>query len=120
MGIHTKKQWIATLDGRTRHSHRILDGETIDNDKKFSNGCEYPGDPNGPANEIYNCRCTLIASIKGFERNASSMALRRNAKLGTMSYDEWKKEHGVSQDILYQEKRNEAMRRSAVNEYRRK
>lgn len=54
-GIKLKKQWIATLDGRTRHSHAALDGATVDRDKKFDNGCMYPGDPNGPAAEVYNC-----------------------------------------------------------------
>ena len=55
MGIKLKKRWIATLDGRTRHSHAMLDGEQIDQDKKFSNGCRFPGDPQGRPEEIYNC-----------------------------------------------------------------
>ena len=55
MGIKLKKEWLATLDGRTRHSHAMLDGEQVDNEKKFSNGCMFPGDPNGPASEVYNC-----------------------------------------------------------------
>lgn len=55
MGIKLKKQWMATLDNRTRHSHRLLDGETRDVDDTFSNGCEYPGDPKGDPAEVYNC-----------------------------------------------------------------
>ena len=55
MGIKMMQTWVATLDGRTRHSHRMLDGETIDVDGVFSNGCRYPGDPNGAPEEIYNC-----------------------------------------------------------------
>lgn len=55
MGIKCRKQWMATLDGRTRHSHAMLDGEIVDNDKKFSNGCRFPGDPQGRPEEIYNC-----------------------------------------------------------------
>ena len=55
MGIKVRKEWLATLDGRTRHSHAMLDGEQVDNEKKFSNGCMFPGDPNGPAAEVYNC-----------------------------------------------------------------
>lgn len=65
MGIKLKKEWLATLDGRTRHSHAVLDGERVENDKKFSNGCMFPGDPNGPPGEVYNCRCTLIADVDG-------------------------------------------------------
>lgn len=55
MGIKVRKEWMATLDGRTRHSHAMLDGEQVDNEKKFSNGCMFPGDQNGPAAEVYNC-----------------------------------------------------------------
>lgn len=95
MGIEMEQEWLATLDGRTRHSHRQMDGERIPvaKDKwhpaKFSNGCRYPGDPQGPAWEIYNCRCTLVAAIKGIDQSDAP----RNSKLGSMSYDEWKNAH---------------------------
>lgn len=113
-GINTKKQWIATLDGRTRHSHRLLDGEKSDVGKKFSNGCEYPGDPNGSAGEIYNCRCTLIADIEGYENDLSG---RRDEKLGGMSYEEWKKAEPTFQDILHQEKLGNAIAQQYRDEY---
>jgi SPP1 gp7 family putative phage head morphogenesis protein len=54
-GVKMQKEWLATLDGRTRHSHAALDGEHVDTDKKFSNGCRFPGDPQGPPTEVYNC-----------------------------------------------------------------
>lgn len=85
MGIDVKARWMATLDSRTRSSHRALDGEATGDDGRFSNGLRYPGDPTGPAAEVWNCRCTLVASIPGHdafgERNAS--------KLET-SYEDWK------------------------------
>ena len=95
MGIDLEQEWLATLDGRTRHSHRQLDGEKIAvaKDKwhpaKFSNGCRYPGDPLGPPWEIYNCRCTLVAAVKGVDQSNAP----RNSKLGGMSYEEWKNGH---------------------------
>ena len=55
MGIKVRKQWLATLDERTRSSHRALDGESVDVDDTFSNGLRYPGDPSGPGSEVYNC-----------------------------------------------------------------
>lgn len=55
MGIKVRKQWLATLDERTRSSHRELDGESVDVDDTFSNGLRYPGDPAGPGSEVYNC-----------------------------------------------------------------
>ena len=118
MGIETNKQWIATLDGRTRHTHRAIDGEVVGPNEVFSNGCEYPGDPSGDPAEIYNCRCTLIASIKGFERDASDLSNRRSDKLGDMTYDEWKKAKATSQDIMHGEKVGNAMRKAEIDKYR--
>lgn len=118
MGIKTRKQWMATLDGRTRHSHRMLDGEIQDVDKEFSNKCKFPGDPNGRPEEVYNCRCTLIAALKGHERDLSDTSLRYNEKLGDMSYEEWKKAKPVSQSILHQKKVSEAIKGAYVDDYK--
>lgn len=90
MGIEMEQQWVATLDGRTRHSHRQLDGEKIPVGGTFSNGCRFPGDPNGSPSEVYNCRCTLISQIKGLEHDLSGRSL---AKLDGKSYEEWKQGH---------------------------
>lgn len=57
-GADVLKQWDASLDGRTRDSHRQVDGEIRELDEKFSNGLRFPGDPNGGAAEVVNCRCT--------------------------------------------------------------
>ena len=94
MGIKLKKEWLATLDGRTRHSHAMLDGEKIDQDKKFSNGCRFPGDPQGQPSEIYNCRCTLIAVLDDVDtsdaqRRARNAATGQNEVISDMTYSEW-------------------------------
>ena len=60
MGIEVMKTWVATLDSRTRHTHRMIDGETVDVDEPFSNGLMFPADPDGDPEEVYNCRCTLV------------------------------------------------------------
>lgn len=94
MGIKLKKRWLATLDARTRHSHAMLDGEQVAQDKKFSNGCRFPGDPQGPPWEIYNCRCTLIAAVEGVD-TSTAQRRARNADTGqtevisNMTYAEW-------------------------------
>lgn len=54
-GIILAKEWISTNDNRTRHSHAVLDGAIVDQDKKFDNGLMYPGDPSGRPEEVYNC-----------------------------------------------------------------
>lgn len=68
-GIILAKEWISTNDSRTRHSHAVLDGAIVDQDKKFDNGLMYPGDPSGRPEEVYNCRCTLVAKVNGFKKS---------------------------------------------------
>lgn len=91
MGIHLQKEWLATLDSRTRHSHRRLDGERRDPDDEFSNGCRYPGDPRGKPAEVYNCRCTLITHVLDSPQDD---ALRRDryGLLPDMTYAQWEKQ----------------------------
>ena len=88
MGIQLKKEWLATLDARTRHSHAMLDGEQVAQDKKFSNGCRFPGDPQGPPWEIYNCRCTLIAAVDGVD-TSDGMRRTRDGLISDMTYAQW-------------------------------
>ena len=93
MGIDTEKQWLATMDNRTRHEHAVLDGQHVPVDENFKVGVyeiEYPGDPSADPEMVYNCRCTMICRIKGFEKDFTD---RQNPALGDMTYDEWKAEH---------------------------
>lgn len=87
MGIQCEKQWMAALDSRTRESHRKLDGKHVPPDEKFDNGCRFPGDPEAPAAEVYNCRCTLVAYIPGH----NVMEGREQQRVGSLSYEEWKR-----------------------------
>ena len=88
MGINLRQKWVATLDGRTRHAHRLLDGQMVDIGEKFEvDGyeLEYPGDPSAPGYLIYNCRCTVVSVDKFHDPNAP-----RASKLGDLSYEDWK------------------------------
>ena len=76
-GIILQKEWLATNDGRTRHSHAVLDGAIVDQDKKFENGLMYPGDPSGRPEEVYNCRCTLVAKVNGFKKAQVQKAMEQ-------------------------------------------
>lgn len=94
MGIRLKKEWLATLDARTRHSHAMLDGEQVAQDKKFSNGCRFPGDPQGPPWEIYNCRCTMVAAVDDIDtsdamRRARDPETGKSVLIKNMTYQEW-------------------------------
>lgn len=91
MGINIKNMWRATLDMRTRHEHRLLDGQVAKVGKPFKvDGYEikFPGDPSAPAHLVYNCRCTLEARIDGLTPTAEKT--RSTAKLAGMSYEDWK------------------------------
>lgn len=91
MGIKVQKKWMATLDDRTRVEHRHLDGMVVPNNEVFEvDGYEimYPGDPDAEPEMIYNCRCTLVAEIEGYQYQDE----RNDSKLGDMTYEEWKHE----------------------------
>ncbi len=45
------KIWTAVMDERTRPEHADMDGEEVALDAPFSNGLQYPSEP--------NCRCTI-------------------------------------------------------------
>ena len=60
-----KKEWISTLDDRTRETHLMMDGKVVNIDETFeveniNGGVDnmlYPSDPNGSAGNTCNCRC---------------------------------------------------------------
>ncbi len=90
IGIEMEQEWLATLDGRTRHEHRLLDGQRVAVGEAFHVGgvpIRYPGDPQAPGYLIYNCRCTVIGAIKGLEDDDSDD--HRKHMIGT-TYEEWK------------------------------
>jgi HK97 family phage portal protein len=56
------QEWIATRDGRTREEHAGADGQIVAIGTAFDIGgtaMAYPGDPNGGAGNVVNCRCTV-------------------------------------------------------------
>lgn len=100
MGLRLEKRWIATKDGRTRHEHAILDGQTVPLDKPFNvdgHKLMFPGDPSGIAHLVWNCRCTMRTVEKeGIEAEPRQMRVRnpvtgRNELVSEMTYNEWLK-----------------------------
>ena len=127
-GLRVYKQWLATLDGRTRHWHAELDGETVPEEEPFVNDygeIDYPGDPGADPANVYNCRCTLIPAIKGmgFNNDVSPEATGRVMGRGVddISYDEWKEGHyeSFSDSIDKQDRIAERMKAVYNAEYRR-
>ena len=90
MGIKLDKIWIAELDGRTRASHRRIDGERCKVGHKFSNGLLYPGDTNGAPEEVYRCRCVYGVVVEGSNIDFED----RDNRLEGMPYEQWKNSKG--------------------------
>lgn len=93
LGVDLTIEWSATLDHRTRHDHRLMHGQRTDVDKPFRTPdgytIYYPADCTGestaPQSQIWNCRCTLLAWVKGFEHDK----VTSSPKMGDMTYEEW-------------------------------
>ena len=94
LGVQLTIEWQATLDGRTRHDHRMMHGQRRNVDEPFetSDGFKimWPADcssgsSDAPQSEIWNCRCTLLSWVKGFEGDT----VTSSPKMGSMSFEEW-------------------------------
>lgn len=59
----SKQEWLTAHDQFVRDSHQPLDGQVRGIDEAFDNGLMYPNDPNGPPEEVINCRCTVVPVI---------------------------------------------------------
>lgn len=105
MGISVRKRWIATLDGHTRPTHRICDGEIRETGNPFSNGLEFPGDPNGAPAEVYNCRCRVVAVV---DKQRTELSDRNTKELERwdMTYEQWKEAKGQSKQPITRAARN--------------
>lgn len=81
------QEWVATQDARTRDDHAAADGQVVAIGDSFDVGGEqlaYPGDPNGSADEIVNCRCT-VAFLTPDEAGHSDSADRSAPRMVTRS-----------------------------------
>jgi SPP1 gp7 family putative phage head morphogenesis protein len=96
IGITLKKEWLATLDDRTRDEHRALDGQRVDVDEPFRVGGDeimFPGDPSAEGYLVYGCRCSIVSSIEGVSNLDSAF---KNDKINgdsieRMTYKDWER-----------------------------
>lgn len=61
-----QKEWLSARDSRVRDTHRAADGQIVAMAEPFTVGAArlaFPGDPDGPPEEIINCRCVVIPVI---------------------------------------------------------
>lgn len=65
-----QKQWDSTRDGRAREAHWAANGSRVNIDLPFNIGGEmlmHPGDSNGSAGNVINCRC-FVQHVIDFSR----------------------------------------------------
>lgn len=68
LGLTMQKTWLARLDRRTRDPHRRANGQTKGINDSFVVDGErlmHPGDPNGSASNVVNCRCAVTFRVVG-------------------------------------------------------
>jgi hypothetical protein len=64
-GLTLQKEWLTSPDAHTRPWHAEASGQIVGMNEPFlvhGEELQYPGDPNGSASNIVNCRCTQVYS----------------------------------------------------------
>jgi len=77
-GFMMEKLWISAMDNRTRDDHSSTNRQKRDERLPFNVGGEslmYPGDPNGSAGNVINCRCGIAVIPK---KDANGRLIRIN------------------------------------------
>ena len=93
MGIKVQKQWVATLDDKTRDSHQKLDGQTAEVDGYFHSPLgriRFPGDPEAKPGDVYFCRCAMKTIYPEYpNRNRQRRDNITGELVGDITYEEW-------------------------------
>lgn len=101
-GADVVKQWDSTLDGRTRETHRLLDGQIREVDEPFETGgmkAMYPGGFGRPSEDC-NCRCCMLQrarwaldadELKTLQDRAAYFGLDKSA-----DFEDFKKKFNVA------------------------
>lgn len=111
IGIKFEKQWVATLDKRTRHNHQELDGVRVKPKGYFKINGHKTKQPHmfGIASEDINCRCRTISRLKGDD----TAILRRDNETKRVveykNYREWE-----ANSILSEQKKMFTRFKSAI------
>lgn len=62
-GIHKRVEKMWVTGDNPRPEHAMMNGETVDIDAAFSNGCEWPGDEGGDPDTTCGCNCSTEVII---------------------------------------------------------
>lgn len=89
LGLNISKQWISTIDSKTRDRHLHLNMKKVAMDKEFEKDLRYPGDPNAAAEQTINCRCTMVSVLNSVSKTLKEKELDK--KLKDLTFNEWRK-----------------------------
>jgi hypothetical protein len=66
------RQWFTMMDSKVRDTHAAMEGQCVGLEEDFETGggvlLAYPGDPSGPPEEVYNCRCVEVPVEEGCDQ----------------------------------------------------
>lgn len=96
LGVDLVVEWNAILDRRTRRTHRHMHGERHEVDEPFEiDGHEilYPGYPLALDELIWNCRCTLLSWVRGYEPET----VKESPGMEGMTFEEWQNAKGAKE-----------------------
>ena len=111
LGVDLTVEWNAILDRRTRRTHRQMHGQRHEVDEPFEiDGQEilYPGYPLALDALIWNCRCTLVSWVKGYEHDT----VKESPGMGDLSFEEWQNMKQEDIDRGIREENRERQRRT--------
>ena len=87
-GIILQKEWLSSdQPGRTRdwHMPSAFTSLVVDQDKPFENSLGkimFPGDPSAHGANVWNCRCSMAAVVKGFKKAQVQKAMVEKVETG--------------------------------------
>lgn len=98
-GADLVKQWDATLDIKTRDSHRRLDGQIREEDEPFGidgKQAMYPGGFGDPSEDC-RCRCVALSRARSAMNEAELATMQERAKFfdldKTKNFEDFKKKY---------------------------
>ena len=111
-GANIVKQWDSALDGRTRPTHRMLDGQIRELDEDFEvegKSVSAPGMFGNPAEDC-NCRCALLQRAKWALDEEELEALKERAEYfgldKTKDFEDFKSKYLQSQKEIQKKEDN--------------
>lgn len=119
-GADIVKQWDATLDGSTRETHRMLDGQVRELDEDFTimgMSAPYPGGFGDPAEDC-NCRCCMLQRARWAVEEETTYDKWNNETGGIIQctgYDDFKEKYLDAAEKLTSEPENTTIEKTGID-----